>query len=699
MRYNRILHRIAALLLGGLVLGSCIYDHLDDGEPEIESPFTDGYSINVMLTLDNMGGTRATPEEFRTFENYIDPEKCRVLFFDKDGYFLFESKSRWVKQLTAGGEESWLVSVPMYAYGNDVAERWRWQQIRKVMMEEEDAKGVSFKIAILVNRPAVEVYPDLETEDKDGDVQRGATTFDNSGPHWDVKDTRFGDGFDPTLGRNPSCKTIYDLHHTQADPIYNDKGHPTNGNNKWTDNNFYLPFIGEQQMPNNEGKMLDVMSSTSSWVDYGPTNADDSPRTLIDKNNGRSKRRAARAPDTNYPIPMYGVQNFGKIENWVDGVPFNLSKFTNSNDPGKDYEYKSIALLRSVVKLELVVPKTAFNSNAARTPDFVALAYSNIYARSEPMDCWTPTEKIWKDGAKHENRNQNNLEEGNCEWFTIQKYSRLVQNNAGVPTDAALNTADDKEANNPKVKQNLHAYRRRLAWFYGAWLDNPNWNFTGLYDTNDGTYNRGHTSGRDVVQAIVDERRALGDFPPRIFNPCIQRNNYVIVDEENRYDDGTNWHYIVYTGERNGIDPNAIYNIDVKTSIAPTVCFWMLAVNGRMYAIPITKYEGNTVVTNDCLSRYLSYTGTYPGSAALSNPPAMSSNNSGSSYPQLMVESTTTNLDLLPWPLMRNHHYTITIGGVRADDGELTISSDVKCSETLERNPAPAPAPEKPAKE
>lgn len=717
MRYNRILHRIAALLLGGLALGSCIYDHLDDGEPEIESPFTDGYSINVMLTLDNMGGTRAeTTQRLKTFENYIDPEKCRVLFFDNQDRFLFESKSRWVKQLTAGGEESWLVSVPMYAYGNDVDERWRWQQIRKVMMEEEDENKVSFKIAILVNRPSVEVYPDLETEDKDGGV-RESTNFDNSGPHWKVEDTRFGGTLDAS-GNNPNCKKIFDLHHTQEDPIYRDKGAPTSGNNKWVNtglDHFYGHVMETQQIQVEEnGKITNktvlTMSSTSSWVDYGNTNDDDSPRTKLD---GTTKRRAARTADTNYPIPMYGVQNFGKIENWVDGVPFNLSNFTKGNDASGEYTYKSIALLRSVVKLELLIPKR-FTNGTPLTPDIVTLMYSNVYARCEPMDVWTPTEELWEKGAKHDDRSHAE----DCEWFTLQKYARMVQGGLTSPESAAQAAVQGTLRGYPgditggtNDSYNLNAYRRRLSWFYGVWLE-KGWPFEGVTENNNGT----GRSGQEAVKAVLASYNNAE--PPHIFNPCIQRNNYVIVDNENLYtgfsDDGTYYHYVVYTGERNQIDPNYLYRVDAMNNAEPTIVYWNIAINGIIYAFPITRYEepqnvARNLNIKDNLTKTYNNTGngtttlTMPGNHARISP-----GSNKSAYGNEMVEygmkynQAGFNPDLLPWPLMRNHHYKITIGGItRADDGELefSVSSEVNCSETLERNPAPAPAPEKPAKE
>lgn len=695
MRYTRRLFQIAALVLSGLFFVSCIYDHYEDEEMQETPPFSEGFSLNLRLSLDNMGGTRANnTSKLAEFENYIDPEKCRVLFFDYNDRFIFESKSRWVKQLAPTGDgEQWMVSIPMYAYGNDVKENWDWEEIRNLLMgkgeygdecqkayedrvkkardagksETEIAKitPYTFKIAVLVNRPAMEVYPDLETEDKDGGI-RQASTFENSGPHWTTADTRF---------KSASPKTLMDLHHTQPDPIYRDKGYPTRTSNnvtyKWRDtgfDNFYAFVMGEEN-----GEL--TMSSTSSWVDYGTNNGDDSPRK---KKEGNSERRAARTADTNYPIPMYGLQAFNRIENWVEGVPFNLSTFVEGSDDSEEdsrYQHKSIALLRSVVKLELVIPKT-FTNGTALTVDYLALAYSNIYARCEPMDTWTPTDELWKEG--HD-------ESKECEWFTLKKYSRMVESgrSAAAATTGTLESNQGTISNSNNDLYNFNAYRRRLSWFYGAWLD-VDWPFSGLRENNNGT----GAQDKAVVQAIVDERRAKGDEPPRIFNPCIQRNLRVLVDDNNLYtgyaDDAQNYHYVVYTGERNGIDPNVLYAADNLSNIAPTICFWMIGISrGNTkyeYGFPITKYEetANAARSINTLANLATYTGDFPSG----NPNVM-----GSTYPGEMVSSSTTNYDLLPWPLMRNHHYTVKIGGITraaGDDGlEFMVSSEENHSESL----------------
>ena len=153
-------YSIAFLLLAVFAMNSCS-DSNDDLLAEIEQPVSPeeqdhGYSIGLTITLDAMGGRAATPDNdpLWEFENYIDPQKFRVLFFDKDNKFLFESKNRWMKQIETSNDNSrWYVSVPFFTYGNE--DNWDWKKIKGKMMEGD------FKIAILANRPEIECYPDL----------------------------------------------------------------------------------------------------------------------------------------------------------------------------------------------------------------------------------------------------------------------------------------------------------------------------------------------------------------------------------------------------------------------------------------------------------------------------------------------------------------------------------------------------------
>lgn len=709
MSYYRILYRVASLLAGCLLFAACTKDPLEEVGVETESPFKDGYSLNLMLTLDHMGGTRAadTPDVLREFENFIDPGKCRVLFFDHEEKFLFESKSRWVKQLAPGSDGvRWMVSIPMYPYGNDVKENWEWEQIRQALQDDK------FKIAILANRPTLEGYPDLESDPKYGEERGPVKNFQNAGPYWTREDTR---GYVERTGGDPKrIKTVFDLHHTQYDPIYRDKGYPTQNNAKWEDlglDNFYEFVMGKTD----KGQLS--MSSTSSWVDFGEAMDDQGEFENLTTSTGSSssKRRYARRADVSYPIPMYGIQEFNKIENWVEGVPFNLSDLTEGTEHEQGhYAYKDIALLRSVVKLEFVFPKRFTNGELIEI-DILQLAYPNVYARSEPMNVWKPTDLLWTEG--HD-------KSSDCEWFTLKKYARIVESNTGTAAQqGSLGGIYQGQINNPTTDQqtynryNLNAYRRRLSWFYGAWLEKK-WPFTGVREYNNG-YGQQDSA---YVRTIVNDRRNRGDEPPQIFNPCIQRNNRIMCFHQGtthkhvRYDDFNDpnyHHFVVYTGERNSIDPSYIYQIDRLGGFAPTICYWHIGIKhpGRpntlsdqaagteyyAYSFPITDYElTNNPARNINKDFHLSDASnsqakpvsdpspnrnfTYKKGSELTNSTYMIN------YADNMVSQPNTNL--LPWPLMRNHHYKIVIGSVtrageEGNDFGFSVRSEVNYSESL----------------
>lgn len=607
-----------------VTLSSCIDDDLECMDTnDVPEEITKGYSLTLAVTLDKMGGnTRsANTTELEEFESYIDLEKFRVLFFDSEDKFLFESKSRWVKQIgaTSDGFSQWLVSVPVFSYGNDKDYNWDWEEIRDVLTKEEDTNGVSFKIAILANRPDREALPELE----DNRYASGTKHFDNSGPNWKQKDTRWG----------TEPKEVFDLHHCQWDPIYENKGRPTetqsNQTVQWKGQNFYAFVMGEQTA--DDGKTERTMSATSSWVDFGPDLSDDEKY----HHGTYTKRRFAKRADKSYPIPMYGIQNFGRITNWIEGTPFNLSNITqNSDDQFGDYVYKKIALLRSVVRVDLKLRKTIFGSNNPAVPSFIALAYCNIYARCEPMDVWTPTEELW--GGEHDGVDKS------CEYYLIRKHGLMAKNSVTGTINAADAQGESYDAGSFK------AYRERLSWYYGAWLE-KGWDF-------------GTLGAQRVKELYGEETDRKNDQKfPHIFNSAIQRNQYAMCDKV-RYtgfpDDNDYFHYVVYTGERNMNDPNRIYNIDATGGFAGTICHWKFNVGSLAYSYPLTDYGAgnpsreifNSSNSADKSSEYKPSSSSEPA-----HPAGLTK------YADNLQTNSTYTDDKYPWPLLRNHVYVLTI--------------------------------------
>ena len=406
-------------MLGALaLLSSCTEEDLLLKEPPVDTPEVpeDVYSINFVVTVDNMGSKspydrNADPVEVTKWENYINPERFRVLFFDSDDKFLFESKNRWVKQIDANDSfSSWYVSVPMGAFGNDSygeGREYDWDAIHTALTSGP------FKIAILANRPAQLLYPGFV----DSELSLTDGVFDNDGPYW---------------GPDQQGKhTLFELQHFQYDIIYTDKGeHGTKTNSSYYD--FVMSKVDTDRPE---------MGAAINWVSFDNGDTD---KELL---SGTNYMRNIKMPSKDHPIPMYGVQVFDPIPEkaWKKGTAFDISNLPSEAYPDDiaGYNTNTISLLRCCVRLDLKIPKSVMGG---AQPTFVTLWYSNIYSRTEPMDNWTPTNLIW---------NQNGMphSDANCEYSRLQQYGPMVTNSSpGNGTTKAL-------------------YQQRLKWFYGAWLD------------------------------------------------------------------------------------------------------------------------------------------------------------------------------------------------------------------------------------
>lgn len=592
-----------------LLLSACSDDMVKDepipseesasmGAPEVpEKVFDDDvYSLNFMVTLDNLGSRAVTgsvtdPEEIVRNENYINLERFRILFFDENDKFLFESKNRWVKQVDANDEySSWFVSVPFGAFGNDSygeGKEYDWNAIRTHMTTRK------FKIAILANRPAQLLYPGNFA---DSELQLPNGVFDNDGPYWGPGDT--------------GKRDVFDLHHYQYDIIYADKGNHSGGASA-----SYYDFIMDDINTDRP-----TMGSAINWVSF-----DDNEKEVL---TSSVNMRHCIMPGKEHPIPMYGIQEFEPIpaDLWKEGTPFDLSNspqdiFPNIKYGDKEYDYKSVSLLRSCVRLDLIIPKSI--KNGAK-PTFLSLWYSNIYSRTEPMDTWTPTDQIWKEDH-----------DVDCEWKGIMNYgpisSNIYSNGNGTTKDA---------------------YQKRMSWFYGAWKD-KGWKFK-------------TRSGSTVTPVAATSTTPY----PRIFNTCIQRNKVVWFgncDVSSYYADGDT-HYVIYTGERNMNDPNTLPTMNKNPYIACLVISWD---KSKYYCIPLLHYGK----VNDS---------DFPGIGPFTYNPYSTGAwpSEMNTYMNSLMDEKENNL---PYPLLRNHIYRFTLsgrasrGGNDEDDdlGGLSVSSEV----------------------
>lgn len=630
------------LIITASVMFSCTDDILPFDESD-ESKDKTGDVLNLTVTLDAMGNDPNNP--LAKIENYIDPQKFRVLFFscekDKDGkdqdLFLFESKSRWVKKLKPDDIFSeWQVSVPLFTYGNDTEDDWEWEKIRKKITEGP------FKVAVLVNRPLQEWYPGFKNTGFEGAENEG--WLDNRGPFWSKENSVVFDENDPKR----DVKDVFDLHHSQYDKLYHAKGflrkNSTPGSDlRPDDENDFYDFIMADYDRNGKPKM----SATSSWTDWNVT------YTVGDKTYERNRKGWMNTqnntplvhyvhPTEEHPIPMYGIQKFNQIDSlkWKRGTTFYLSDI-NGNKTDENYTQKSISLLRSVVRLDLIIPKSAGK------PDFVQMCYPNIYSRCEPMDVWTPTDELWEKYC--------GWDDDDCELNDIMKHGPIATSSPGAGT---------------KKEQ----FQNRIKWFYGAWLDRG-WDFK----DKDGS-----------VKAKPTTENAI-DYP-RIFNPCTQRNTTVLCEFEecdvtDLYNDGY-YHFVVYTGERNLNDPSDLPGVSSTGGGKPTAQYWMFNIGATLYGVALADYNVSGSPTKDIVTveypNYLTNVDYSNPNNTLPPPPNTHEYMNGEgSYPErgyqqaLMGINGSTDYKKLPWPLIRNHVYrqTLSFSGAQSRGGgkDMTI--------------------------
>lgn len=256
-------------------------------------------------------------------------------------------------------------------------------------------------------------------------------------------------------------------------------------------------------------------------------------------------------PTVEQPIPMYGIQEFGALKDvWKEDTVFDLSNFDRMTPPS--YKYSDIWLLRSVAKVELLIP-------ASMEPHSVFLRSANRSARCEPVDVIANTKDIWFDTS-----NANTSEhDSNCEW------SQLV-NNPRAPFYNPEGTLD--------------SYQDALAWYYGRW---------------------------DYVRRPVADTD--GEYP-HILNPVIDRSDFTCFleteSEETQYK-----RYVLYVPEKFVDDPEIdgdptsdpkVCHIEFRVSGDPTedldddncyrIYFVDKGMTGKVEEVTFEKDESGTVL-------------------------------------------------------------------------------------------------------
>ena len=717
----KYIYNIITAIALGYVGVACTDDPLipDAGASSAEDfnikEFSDGYSLCFNVTLDEFGGgmnTRATVEDatLAEWENYLDPEEYRVLFFDKDDNFLFESQTRWFTPLSTGsGNKTWRIAVPVFKYVRDIYDDktpeddddiklvpdYNWERIAEIMRTEP------FKIAVLANRPTEVKVPNLsDWNSDDSRFEQLTENFAKNGPFWDATNSRATyDENDPKYEDKikENVKNVFDLHHCQEDPLYYNKCYRNvtieeNGTKRtefqyqgWYD--FIMDWNNNHEFKGDENNPVDpldipLMGAVSGWISYNrervvynPDNITETPRhiryyrlphdvvnpdyhnpkELSGVNGIKKPEEGPQTPEENLYIPMYGIQLFDPITTWNKGTTYNISTQTGSQTG--EYNYKNIFLLRSVVKLELRIP---MYDNAGNYIDvdnsWAQIMLNNYMARCEPMDVSTPTNEIWENDHKN-----------NCEWNTIRDYGLLYDAGKSGMT-----------------------FKKRLSWFYGLWKEKNWWNFE-TYEKNGFSPKEGFDK-KDIPTSH--------DYP-HIFNPITQRTQFTFITDcylpiENKNNYRQSFHrWVIYCGERNMNDLNNLgdmtgnkgyisgFRIPVckkqKTDGKEEKDWPKIANSDCVYNIPITDYTK----PNNPAKDYLIEKEWKDGKSntemvqrnriyAVRNVPQ-----SWADYCDAVVNAT--NKENYPFPLLRNHFYRITVSfGDREEDINVQVIDSEK---------------------
>lgn len=666
---------ILIYLLPVLFIGSCTDEVLLENAGTSDdfniAEFSDGFSLAFDVTLDDLGGdigTRGDDEaEITEWENYLDPEEFRIIFFDQNNRYLFESKTRWLTPVASHhGGSRWRVGVPVFQYvadsyddtdpeysGQPVQDgEYNWNRIVEIMKEEP------FKVAILANRPSKVEVPELSDwrESDDPTFNKVASMGSAlNGPFWTPKNSIATENVDID-----QVASVIDLHHCQFDPLYYYKSETGNATGAgWYD--FIMDYDNYTDKKSGETlRKVPFMGAATSWVSANRSRKvpdlhnekQSDPRTIryyrlpvdrrgeghpangiiTDRGDGYVEYNSDLLDENQY-IPMYGIQKFEALSTWEKGKTYNLSEQTGSQTG--DYQYKSIKLLRSVVKLELRIPMYDDNGNYIDIDnEWAQLWLNNYMARCEPMDVSTPTNEIWND--LHEN----------CEWKNIRDYGLLADN-------------DENQD-----------FKKKLGWFYGSWLD-MGWKFK---------------EGKNKDGNNIEIPQTPQPYP-KIFNPLTQRlQGALITDcylpiEGTRDRNGKPIHpeqffhrWVVYCGERNMNDQTTLGNAKSTGTLTyfrihvRKIDSYNNEISGSdcIFNIPIVDYS----VSNNPVNDYLKET-EYTEGVTGREPQNIYFMDGISTNFRKYIEAMMDQKDskYYPYPLLRNHFYRITVSFNDSDDG------------------------------
>lgn len=296
--------------------------------------------------------------------------------------------------------------------------------------------------------------------------------------------------------------------------------------------------------------------------------------------------RRARMPSLEYPIPMYGCQEFDPIGQYVE----NMLKYTDNGifnssdhsaniakaDENHQYKYKRVYLLRSLAKVELYFKKSVFKDHM---PNHIYMRTFNRSARMEPKDVLTPTDVIWF-GSQYMDDNAAIIQpgyRGPADYYTSRYAPTIFQGidveNQNIHEFGAMRqqkdlgngTKRDYDENN--IEDYLPDYYDKTAWYFGCWQEWRSKRKPNGWDWNEGEQLLDKDKKVEyTIPKINPDRFGKGLNYPRVFNSRVDRSDFcrmMYVGEKNGY-----YKYIIYVPEKNldDADSKGVMSKDAKVA-------------------------------------------------------------------------------------------------------------------------------------
>lgn len=324
--------------------------------------------------------------------------------------------------------------------------------------------------------------------------------------------------------------------------------------------------------------------------------------------------RVGIAPSEDQPIPMYGCQDYTALRGlWFPGTSFDLYNYNlispdiTDAKPSTSY-FHPLPLLRSVAKVEILIPKNL-------QPNHVFMRSVNHFARWEPSDVETPTDRIWTDDHADFTTDHDQY----CEFF------HLMEQPSFYPYESESE------------------YKQKLAYFYGNW---------------------GDTNGLGGVAPVVhgngscekSGKPGLPDFTyPHIMNPVINRSEFVEflhVAPDPNYPNSER--YVLYVGEKFVDDPDDLTNLDKASPKVTHIEF-------RLKNDPYYNLDDD-----NCYRVYFTDEGYNP------DVPMPDLSDEDHSW-EKAYEQREGNLEK-HWPILRNHYYRFVVEDITDHKVKVALS-------------------------